>query len=617
VDERRRADLLNRGRNQFLEMLASHGDPDLILNVLLKTVTEQRSTWCGALHQLHGNTLVLRASIGVAEPLVEYLQKIEADFVDAPEACALQSRGTYTLEDTMQERTPWSQLLVANGICAAWSAPFFSPEGAAVGTITIFTRLRSQPSARDLGLLEMACAMAALVFEHQRLHQELLNHAYHDMLTGLPNRRLGEDRLNVAISKAKRNQTGVAVLWIDLDHFKRINDTHGHPIGDAVLQETALRLSRRLREEDTLARMGGDEFMFILERIGCRESAEKTAAELHRIVAEPMLINGLELSIEASIGISLYPTDGETAEHLKQNADHAMYKAKFEHVGTRSFSPIMEMETSALRELREELTRALQNDGFEINYQPQYKSDGCIVGFEALLRFRHSRVGTIPPSKFIPIAEEMGLIVPLGDWVLRNVCRQSVEWQRRGYEPLPIAVNISPLQFARTDFAEGVAEILAETGLDPALLELELTESLVMKDVFESARQLRYLNQIGISIAIDDFGTGYSSLSCLHQLPINVLKIDRSFIEKLTDEEGTRPIVESVISMAQTLGLRVVAEGVETLEQLKVLRQNNCDRMQGYFFAPALSPEEAVHLLMNRRCDSTEGSHSLETVSLI
>jgi EAL domain-containing protein (putative c-di-GMP-specific phosphodiesterase class I) len=363
--------------------------------------------------------------------------------------------------------------------------------------------------------------------------------------------------------------------------------------------------------------MGGDEFMVILERIGCRESAEKTAAELHRIVAEPMLINGLELSIEASIGISLYPTDGETAEHLKQNADHAMYKAKFEHVGTRSFSPIMEMETSALRELREELTRALQNDGFEINYQPQYKSDGCIVGFEALLRFRHSRLGTIPPSKFIPIAEEMGLIVPLGDWVLRNVCRQSVEWQRRGYEPLPIAVNISPLQFARTDFAEGVAEILAETGLDPALLELELTESLVMKDVFESARQLRYLNQIGISIAIDDFGTGYSSLSCLHQLPINVLKIDRSFIEKLTDEEGTRPIVESVISMAQTLGLRVVAEGVETLEQLKVLRQNNCDRMQGYFFAPALSPEEAVHLLMNRRCDSTEGSHSLETVSLI
>ena len=227
VDERRRADLLNRCRNQILEMLANNGDPDLILNVLLKTVTEQRSIWCGALHQLHGNTLVLRASIGVPQKLMEYLKKIEADFVDAPEACALKRRGTYTVEDTMQERTPWSQLLVANGIYSAWSAPFFTPDGVAVGTITIFTRLRSQPAARDLELLEMACAMAALAFEHQRLHQELLNHAYHDVLTGLPNRRLGEDRLDVAISKAKRNQTQVAVLWIDLDHFKQINDMHG------------------------------------------------------------------------------------------------------------------------------------------------------------------------------------------------------------------------------------------------------------------------------------------------------------------------------------------------------------------------------------------------------
>jgi diguanylate cyclase (GGDEF)-like protein len=608
IEERHRADLLNRGRNRVLEMLAKNESLQATVNVLVATLTEQRTVWCAALHQLEEDVLLLRGSVGVPEMLMDHLQRIKSDFPDAPEAVALQMGQAYTIEDTTQQRTPWRQLLAANGICSAWAVPFFAPEGGAIGVMTIYSRLRALPTPRDLELLDMVCSMAALVFEHQRLHQQLLLYAYHDVLTGLPNRRLGEERLEVAIAQARREGSQVAVLWIDLDDFKHVNDTHGHPLGDLVLQETAARLSKRLRAADTVARMGGDEFMVILSGVQDHASAEQTAADLHQIVTEPLAFDQVDLNIAISIGISMFPEDGETAEHLKQNADMAMYQAKNEHVGTRSFSPVIGMGAAEVRDLKEELSRALHTGGFEIDYQPQCRPDGSIVGLEALLRFRHPRLGAVPPSKFIPIAEETGLIIPLGSWVLERVCEQSMEWQRMGLEALPIAVNISALQFARKDFAESVGEILAKTGLNPKLLELELTESVVMRDFVESSRQLRYLNQLGIRIAIDDFGTGYSSLSYLHQLPIDVLKIDRSFVEKIMEAEGTRPIVEAVISMAHTLGLEVIAEGVETSKQAVFLEEIKCQTMQGYFFSKALRAADTIPFLQHRQCDTTGAS---------
>jgi diguanylate cyclase (GGDEF)-like protein len=608
IEERHRADLLNRGRNRVLEMLAKNESLHATLKVLVATVTEQRSIWGAGLHQVEGDALLLRASVGVPEMLMDHLQRIRADFKDAPEAAALQQGRAYTIEDTTQARTPWCQLLAANGICSAWAVPFFAPNGEPVGVMTIYSRLRALPTGRDLELLDMVCSMAALVFEHQRLHQQLLVYAYHDALTGLPNRRLGEDRLEVAITQARREESQLAVLWLDLDDFKHINDTHGHPLGDMVLQETASRIQKRLRGSDTVARMGGDEFMIILSGVQDRDSAEQTAADLHQLVIQPMRFGEVGLTITISIGISMFPGDGETAEDLKQNADTAMYQAKFEHVGTRSFSPVLGMGASELRELKEELSRALQADGFEIDYQPQCRPDGSIVGLEALLRFRHPRLGVVPPSKFIPIAEETGLIIPLGAWVLEKVCEQSMEWQRMGLRQLPIAVNISALQFQRKDFAESVGGILEKTGLDPKLLELELTESVVMRDFEESSRQLRYLNQLGIRIAIDDFGTGYSSLSYLHQLPIDVLKIDRSFVEKILEVEGTRPIVEAVISMAHTLGLQVIAEGVETSKQAVFLEEINCQTMQGYFFSRALLAKDTIPFLQHRHCSASASS---------
>ena len=598
VEERKRADLLNRGRNKALEMLARNEDSAVCLGALLTTLTEQRSTWSGAVHLLEGNVLTLQASAGIPEMLIDHLDGVDIGFPDAPEACAIVDGTPYLLPDTIAHATPWGQLMASNGIVSAYSVPFFSRSGEPLGTISLYARLRWTPTRRDVELMEMASAMAVLIFEHRRLQDELLIYAYHDELTGLPNRRMGEERLNLAIEHSARIGSQVAVLWIDLDSFKQINDNHGHPIGDLVLREVATRLSLSLNQADTVARMGGDEFMMVLNDAPSRHAAEDFAAGLHKAVSTPMLVHGIELTVPLSVGISMYPIDGRTAEQLKKNADQAMYKAKFEQVETRSFSPVMGAEANELRLLKEELTWALKTDGFRMEYQPQCRFDGALVGFEALLRFTSPRRGAVEPSRFIPVIEEMGLIFQVGEWALRAVCQQSMEWQRAGLRPVPIAVNISALQFVRQDFASTVGNVLAESGLSPALLELELTESVVMRDLLESANQLQRLSDLGVRIAIDDFGTGYSSLSYLHQLPIHVLKIDRSFVERLTDKGGTKPIVEAVISMGHTLGLTVVAEGVQTAEQLEILSRSRCDTMQGYYFSPALPPTEAGSFLL-------------------
>jgi diguanylate cyclase (GGDEF)-like protein len=326
--------------------------------------------------------------------------------------------------------------MASNGILSVYSEPFFNRHGVALGTITLYSRLIWTPSARDLELVEMASAMAVLILEHRRLQEELLIYAYHDELTGLPNRRLGEERLNLAIEHSTRIGSQVAVLWIDLDSFKQINDSHGHPVGDLVLREVAARLSQTLEPQDTVARMGGDEFLVVLNDVPSRQAAEEVAAGLHATVSTPMLVLGVELTVPLSIGISVFPIDGRTADQLKKNADQAMYKAKFEQVETRSFSPVMGAEANELRELKEELKWALRTGGFRMEYQPQCRMDGSIVGFEALLRFTSPRRGVIEPSRFIPVVEEMGLIFQLGEWALRAVCLQSREWQRAGLRPV-------------------------------------------------------------------------------------------------------------------------------------------------------------------------------------
>jgi diguanylate cyclase (GGDEF)-like protein len=613
VKERLRAELLNRGRNRMLEMVARDEPIPDTMKVLAETVSEFRTTWSCAIHSLGAGTLKLMASSGLNDQMIQHLRSIAADFPGAPESVALSSRQPYLIEDLGAERKPWSELLRANGLISVWSAPFFAPDAGVLGTLTVYSRLKWKPSSADIEMLELARYMASLVLERSRMQAQLIDHAYHDSLTGLPNRRLGRDRLATALNRATRAGNPMAVLWIDLDRFKQINDQYGHPVGDAVLQQTARRLSGRLRSSDTLARMGGDEFMAVLEGTSSREEGEALASALLDILALPMQIGELVLCVTASIGISFYPEDGKTVDSLAQHADRAMYAAKFGSSGFLAFSSELDRGPAQRRELEAELSHGLETGGFSLAYQPVCLPDGALTGFEALLRFNSARLGSVPPSQFIPIAEEAQLIVPIGEWVLREACRQNRKWQEAGYSPTSIAVNLSALQFARNDFADTVAEILSESGQAGDALVLELTESIVMRDFTESARQMKRLKLLGVRIAIDDFGTGYSSLSYLHRLPIDVLKIDRSFMENLNEADSTRPIVEAVLSMAHTLGLLVVAEGVETAEQLCTLEESNCDLIQGYFFSRPVEPHIAAAFLQYGKLKGEAGPFGPES----
>lgn len=607
VKERQRAEQLNRGRNQLLEMLAREEPQQEIFKTLVDVIAKDRSRWCCALHlvkQSEGRQgeLQMQAHSGLPVSLIRNLQHVAGDMADAPEAAALRNRRTEILEDLSQERKPWPQLLHASGIQSLWSLPIYAPDQTPLGTLTVYSLLRAKPGAADMEMLESHAQMASMVLERYRLQEDLRRHAYHDSLTGLPNRLLGEERLTAAIRRGRRSAQPLAVLWIDLDKFKQINDVHGHVAGDAVLKAVAARLSGRCRDTDTVARMGGDEFMAVLEGVTDRAAAEQVARELLHGLAEPIPFQELMLSAGASVGISLFPEDGETAEQLQRNADMAMYEAKFGRFGVRSFSPALESVLTERRELETAMVRALKEDGFALHYQPQYGMDGLLSGFEALLRFPHPEMGMVSPARLIPIAEESQMIVALGEWVLREACRQSRRWQRAGLPPVRIAINISAMQFVQSDFAEQVAIALEESELPAALLELELTESVMVKDFEESSRQLKRLKGLGVGIALDDFGTGYSSLNQLHRLPIDRLKIDRSFVQAMLEAEGTLPIVESIIAMAHSMGAQVVGEGVETQEQMETLRMIGCDFLQGYLLSRPVEPEQAALLLAEGSC---------------
>jgi len=597
VSERRRAEQLNRDRNRVLEMLGRREDTPKILQALTEAVAHYYTSLSCALHLLEGDTLTLTAQSCLPSTLADRIQQIATKNLDAPECLAFDQKSAYAVVDLRQARQPWSELLRVDGAQSVWAAPIFAGGERPLGTLSVYSLFEHSPSESDIEFLQTSCQLASLILEQHQMNEELVHRAFHDPLTGLGNRRLGKKELESAIQRAQRDGRGVGVLWIDLDKFKEINDTYGHPAGDFVLRETARRLTARMRRGDTVARMGGDEFMVVVERMEDRENAEFVATELLKILAQPIQMGETQLNVTASIGISAYPGDGDSADVLEQRADLAMHDAKFSGLGLSTFRPVL-IEGHAERVLLETgMRRGLEEGAFSLAYQPQCFPSGKLVALEALLRFQNPQLGNVSPARLIPIAEETQLILPIGRWVLKEVCRQLRAWQQAGYEVVSIAVNISAIQFARHDFSSEVAEILAEAGVPPSLLELELTESIVMRDFAESARQMQNLKDLGVRIAIDDFGTGYSSLSYLHRLPIDTLKIDRSFVEMIAEPEGTRPIVDAVISMAQALGLRVVGEGVETLGQMEALCSGGCDMLQGYLFSKPVPAEQVLQFL--------------------
>lgn len=424
------------------------------------------------------------------------------------------------------------------------------------------------------------------VTERQQLHEQLLHQAHHDTLTGLPNRLLLLDRMEQALASAERHKHKVAVICLDLDRFKQINDTYGHAIGDLCLKQIAERLRSRLRSTDTVARSGGEEFTIVAGDLAAVADAQSIAEDLLQAVRKPLVAEQYPIDMTGSFGIALYPDHGSSAADLWRSADAAMYRVK--RSGGNQFvlvSNEISESTAEANELEIYMRRAMKEGGFEMYYQPEYGVDGSLRALEALLRLHHPRLGMVSPDRFVPVAEESGLIVPLGNWVLREVCRQCREWRSRGISIERIAVNVSPLQFMRMDFSRQVRQILAEFDLDPASLELEMTETTVMRNLDDVARQMRDLAQIGVQFSVDDFGTGYSSLRHLHQLPVQTLKIDKSFVERVCDPSGTAALVQAILSLAHNLGLQVVAEGVENPDQMDALMAMDCDLMQGYLFA--------------------------------
>lgn len=423
--------------------------------------------------------------------------------------------------------------------------------------------------------------------------EEIRRMAYHDPLTALPNRQLFNELLHLALAQAKRHdhERLLAVLFLDLDRFKVINDTLGHTIGDQILRAVAQRLNECCRRDrDTVARQGGDEFIILLPDLDTPQESVRVAQKIIDAFAHPFVIPGHELFISTCIGISIFPGDGAESDTLIRNADMAMYRAK-ENGRNRYHLYNASMDKQASRRLAMEncLRRGLQRGEFFLNYQPQVNvKAGQIIGIEALARWRHSELGLIPPKEFIPLAEEIGLISQLGEWVLRTACAQNKAWQDAGYPPVRMAVNFSPHQFQTNNLAGTVEKILAETRLAPCWLELEVTEGIMLQDVEATIRTLRRLNDLGVHISIDDFGTGYSSLSYIKKLPIHTLKIDQSFVSDIIVNQDDSAIATAIITMAHSLKLNVIAEGVETREQMQFLYALNCSYMQGYFFSEPL-----------------------------
>jgi diguanylate cyclase (GGDEF)-like protein len=430
--------------------------------------------------------------------------------------------------------------------------------------------------------------------------QELLRMANHDALTGLPNRNLLHDRLAQAIHFADRVQGKIAFLFIDLDRLKTINDSLGHSIGDKIITEVSLRIPQCLRERDTVARLGGDEFVVVLFDVEKEEYVAQVAEKILRSIEKSITLEAQEFFVSGSMGIAIYPEDGKNQDELLKNADTAMYQAK--QAGRNAFRFYRrEMNTLSLGRLNMEtqLRRALEKGEFLLHYQPQVDlTNGRIVGAEALLRWK-SRDGLISPAEFIPLAEETGLIVPIGEWVLEAACLQAVAWYQAGASSIRVAVNLSARQFVQQDMVEMVTRTLQKTRCSPHWLELEITESIIMARPEEAATTLKILAGMGIAISIDDFGTGYSSLAYLKRFPIHSLKIDRSFVLDIATDPDDASIVHAVIALAHSLNLQVVAEGVEDDAQLKFLREHGCDLVQGYYFYRPQLPDEVLRKILS------------------
>ncbi len=567
ITARKRGELLEQDRNRVLELVASNEPLEKVLGGLCALVERQ----CG----------------GDAACCI-FLQRDGRLTLAAAPSLPPDRRASLEAMDLEQTR-----LL----------APILSGGEARLGALLLLPRDGHGTKPEELEILDKARRLAVVAIEQRQLTDQLAHQARHDALTGLPNRSFLQERLEEAVADARRDSRLLAVLFIDLDRFKQINDTLGHPVGDLVLQQVAQRLAAPLRQCDILGRLGGDEFMVLLMDLPDQQYARKVARELLDALKAPFHVESYELFVTASIGISLCPRDGHDSATLQRNADSAMYRAK--NRGKNSFEFFTKGLGAAVMErleIENALRRAVEHEEMQLHFQPQAEMDGKLAGLEALLVWNHPKLGDIPPTQFIPVAEESGLIVPLGAWALAEACWRCAAWHRTSHPNVKVAVNVSAMQIAKGDFVWAVSQALSKSALEPSLLELELTESVVMRDPEESSRLMQRLRALGVSISIDDFGTGYSSLSYLRDLPIDTLKIDQMFLREVDSDPNTVPLLKAIVALAHSLRLAVVAEGVETQRQLEALRQVGCDRVQGFLIGEPMSAEQVLRLPCEGLC---------------
>jgi diguanylate cyclase (GGDEF)-like protein/PAS domain S-box-containing protein len=599
ITERKLHETLREDEAQLLEMIASSAPLESILDRLMHLVESQ-------LEGLHASVLILDetgkhlfhgAAPSLPPAYVELINGVEIGPSQGSCGTAAYRRETVIVTDIMQDPL-WAQfrhLVEPYGYRSCWSVPILSHRGVVLGTFALYSYEARSPTDVENQLLGMAKRIAGIAIERRRAEDRIQFMATHDGLTGLPNRSLLKDRLTQAVLQAQRYNRCVTVAFIDLDNFKLVNDSLGHNVGDELLKEAASRMKKCLRATDTVVRLGGDEFVIVL--FDQAKDADAVLVTLQRIstaIATPMHIAGHEIKVTSSIGIASYPGDAEDPDMLLANADAAMYRAKESGRDNFQFyTPELNLKVQEKLAHQDALRHALYRSEFSLVYQPQVDlKTGATFAVEALLRWNNPVLGAIPPSKFVPLAEETGLIVSIGEWVLREACRQNKAWQDAGLPPIIVSVNISARQFREKALVDVIIRALADSGLEPQYLELELTESLIMQDATWAVSVMKTLQAFGIKLAIDDFGTGHSNLSALKTFPVARLKIDKSFIDNLAVSESDQAVVGTVISLGQKLNMRVIAEGVETEEQVAFLRRNNCDEVQGYHFSPPVSAEE-------------------------
>ena len=500
---------------------------------------------------------------------------------------------------------PWHEDGKRFGLGAAAAVPIIS-NGSSVGILLFY---HSDPGSLDdqvIGLMDRIADNISFALENfdraaekAKADEQIKYLATHDALTGLPNRAMFNQLLHFSIEAACRHQRQFAVLFIDLDRFKIINDSLGHEAGDNLLVELSGRLRRNLRSSDAVARLGGDEFVVVLEETGDQQAVERVAFTLLSALSQPLQLCGQECNVTASIGIAMYPADGSDAQTLMKNADMAMYLAKED--GKNNFR-LFTAKTQSIERLKLEtdLRHALDRNQFSLHFQPRVDLVARqITGVEALLHWSHPELGILPALQFMPLAEEIGLSAAIGRWVLNEACRQNMAWQQLGLRPLLMAVNLSPRQFTDVHLSRDIDHALAASGMLPELLQLEITESMVMQNVPRTIKLLDAIRGRGIRLAIDDFGTGYSLMSLMKQFQIDTIKIDRSFVRELSNKSGDRAIAQAIISMSKALGMTVVAEGVETIEQETLLRDHACDEMQGFPFCKPVPANRIPELLLS------------------